>query len=1094
MNLTTLKLTFFVCCSILALNNVATAQIIPDNTLGAESSRVLPNGAIDKIDGGALRDKNLFHSFKEFNINNGQSVYFNNPSGIENILTRVTGGNASNILGTLGVDGAANLFLINPTGIVFGENARLDLGGSFVGTTANRLQFGEQGDFSATNPQAPGLLTVNPDALFFNQINQNAEIINSSFAPAGVDPAGFDAFGLRVPDGKNLLLVGGNVSIDGGGLNALGGRIELGGLTEAGSIGIESNEDNFSLSFPDGVQRGDISINNGSLVSVIGSGDSSIAANAKNLEILGGSQIASGIGSGLGTTNAQAGDITVDVTGQIKLAGTNSLIFNSVQPQAVGNAGNITINTGSLEVKDGAQINSFTSGQGNAGNITIQARDAVTFDGVDSNGFSSGSFADVFTGGIGNAGDINITAGSLYLTNGGIIRSSIFGKGDSGNISITAGDAISLDASSYILNNVQSIDAVGNAGKIDITTGSLSLTNGARINSFTRGQGNAGNITIQARDTVTFDGINSNGFSSGSFGDVLTGGVGNGAEINITAGSLSLTNGGIIRSSIFGKGDSGNISITAGDAISLDASSYILNNVQSIDAVGNAGKIDITTGSLSLTNGARINSFTRGQGNAGNITIQARDAVTFDGIDSNGFFSGSFADVLTGGVGNAGDINITAGSFKIINRAGIFANTLGKGNGGNITVEARDLVEILSDGNLESDVKEGAIGNSGNITIKTTNLIVRDSQIGPSVFGEGNAGNFKIIATDSVKLSGQRPKREDDTSNAGSVGFPGGLFAQIDLTGKGRGGNLTIETRHLSVSDGSKIQAATFGDGDAGNVFIRASEIDLFETEKPNFFSTGIFAGVQTDGRVEAGIIDPRDGRLPKGNGGNLTIEARKLSIRDGADVFVQTTGEGDAGKIFIRAKESVNVMGVSTGALETQRTSRITAAASERSTGNGGSLTIETPLLNVANGGFISSNSQGKGIAGDIDINSDIVRLNNGKIIAQTASKDGGNINFNFSQYLLLRNNSQISTTAGNQQFGGNGGNITIDSPFIVALPNENSDITANAFTGNGGNINITSQGILGIQPRSQLTPQSDITASSETGITKLRQKYIQV
>ncbi|MEM1392181.1 MAG: filamentous hemagglutinin N-terminal domain-containing protein [Cyanobacteria bacterium P01_H01_bin.150] len=969
MNLTTLKLTFFVCCSILALNNVATAQIIPDNTLGAESSRVLPNGAIDKIDGGALRDKNLFHSFKEFNINNGQSVYFNNPSGIENILTRVTGGNASNILGTLGVDGAANLFLINPTGIVFGENARLDLGGSFVGTTANRLQFGEQGDFSATNPQAPGLLTVNPDALFFNQINQNAEIINSSFAPAGVDPAGFDAFGLRVPDGKNLLLVGGNVSIDGGGLNALGGRIELGGLTEAGSIGIESNEDNFSLSFPDGVQRGDISINNGSLVSVIGSGDSSIAANAKNLEILGGSQIASGIGSGLGTTNAQAGDITVDVTGQIKLAGTNSLIFNSVQPQAVGNAGNITINTGSLEVKDGAQINSFTSGQGNAGNITIQARDAVTFDGVDSNGFSSGSFADVFTGGIGNAGDINITAGSLYLTNGGIIRSSIFGKGDSGNISITAGDAISLDASSYILNNVQSIDAVGNAGKIDITTGSLSLTNGARINSFTRGQGNAGNITIQARD-----------------------------------------------------------------------------------------------------------------------------AVTFDGIDSNGFFSGSFADVLTGGVGNAGDINITAGSFKIINRAGIFANTLGKGNGGNITVEARDLVEILSDGNLESDVKEGAIGNSGNITIKTTNLIVRDSQIGPSVFGEGNAGNFKIIATDSVKLSGQRPKREDDTSNAGSVGFPGGLFAQIDLTGKGRGGNLTIETRHLSVSDGSKIQAATFGDGDAGNVFIRASEIDLFETEKPNFFSTGIFAGVQTDGRVEAGIIDPRDGRLPKGNGGNLTIEARKLSIRDGADVFVQTTGEGDAGKIFIRAKESVNVMGVSTGALETQRTSRITAAASERSTGNGGSLTIETPLLNVANGGFISSNSQGKGIAGDIDINSDIVRLNNGKIIAQTASKDGGNINFNFSQYLLLRNNSQISTTAGNQQFGGNGGNITIDSPFIVALPNENSDITANAFTGNGGNINITSQGILGIQPRSQLTPQSDITASSETGITKLRQKYIQV
>ncbi|MEO0684200.1 MAG: filamentous hemagglutinin N-terminal domain-containing protein, partial [Cyanobacteria bacterium J06649_11] len=161
-NLLKLKLILLICGFLTVNNTPAIAQITPDNTLGAESSRVLPNGNIDKIiDGGALRDRNLFHSFQEFNINNRQSVYFSNPSGIENILTRVTGGNASNILGTLGVDGAANLFLINPKGIVFGENARLDVNGSFVGTTASGLQFGEQGNFSATNPQAPPLLTVN---------------------------------------------------------------------------------------------------------------------------------------------------------------------------------------------------------------------------------------------------------------------------------------------------------------------------------------------------------------------------------------------------------------------------------------------------------------------------------------------------------------------------------------------------------------------------------------------------------------------------------------------------------------------------------------------------------------------------------------------------------------------------------------------------------------------------------------------------------------------------------------------------------------------------------------------------------------------
>ena len=133
--------------------------------------------------------------------------------------------------GLIRANGTANLFLINPNGIVFGANASLNVGGSFVASTANALQFGLNGFFSATDKNIPSpLLTINPSALLFNQINQNAAIQNNSVAPAGKDPAGFNAFGLRVPDGKSLLLVGGNVSIDGGRLNANGGRVELGGL------------------------------------------------------------------------------------------------------------------------------------------------------------------------------------------------------------------------------------------------------------------------------------------------------------------------------------------------------------------------------------------------------------------------------------------------------------------------------------------------------------------------------------------------------------------------------------------------------------------------------------------------------------------------------------------------------------------------------------------------------------------------------------------------------------------------------------------------------------------------------------------------
>ena len=168
--------------------NCASAQIIPDSTLGNENSTVTSTGSVDSINGGATRGANLFRSFGEFNVGEGRSVYFTNPAGIENILSRVTGGNPSQILGKLGVLGNANLFLINPNGIIFGQNASLDVRGSFVGTTASAIGFGNQGFFSATNPSTPSLLTVNPSALLFNQIRA-ASIENNSVADAGLDPS-----------------------------------------------------------------------------------------------------------------------------------------------------------------------------------------------------------------------------------------------------------------------------------------------------------------------------------------------------------------------------------------------------------------------------------------------------------------------------------------------------------------------------------------------------------------------------------------------------------------------------------------------------------------------------------------------------------------------------------------------------------------------------------------------------------------------------------------------------------------------------------------------------------------------------------------
>ncbi|MFW5667432.1 MAG: filamentous hemagglutinin N-terminal domain-containing protein, partial [Coleofasciculus sp.] len=185
-------------------NEAVFAQVIPDDTLGAESSVVTPDVIreilSDRIDGGATRGANLFHSFLEFNIGEGRGVYFANPDGIENILSRVTGDNVSTILGRLGVLGEANLFLLNPNGILFGENASLDIEGSFVATTASGIELGEDGVFSATQPRSSRLLSVSPGALFYNAV----EAAGGKITNRG-----------NLTTGRNLTLDGENLDLQG---------------------------------------------------------------------------------------------------------------------------------------------------------------------------------------------------------------------------------------------------------------------------------------------------------------------------------------------------------------------------------------------------------------------------------------------------------------------------------------------------------------------------------------------------------------------------------------------------------------------------------------------------------------------------------------------------------------------------------------------------------------------------------------------------------------------------------------------------------------------------------------------------------------
>jgi filamentous hemagglutinin family protein len=505
----------------------ATAQIVPDNTLGNESSIVTPdtiNGIeSDRIDGGAIRNSNLFHSFQEFNINEGRGAYFSNPSGIDNIFTRVTGSNLSNIFGTLGVLGNANLFLLNPNGIVFGPNSRLDIGGSFIGSSADRILFDNGLEFSATNPQAVPLLTVNiPIGLNFR--DNPGTIINQSV-------------GLKVSQGQTLGLFGGNIELPGGNLTAPGGHIELGSITTAGTIGITSENNALRFSFPNEVSiiPGNISLNQATL-SVIDRNNGSITINAGNLDILESSRLIAGIQTSLGSTDSQSGDITLNATNQLTI--NNSVVGNQVGFEAVGNGGNVNINTGSLVLRDAGEVNTLTLGTGNAGIVSIQA-DSVTLTGnntaISSNVDipDSSDNPDSFnTRSVGNSGGVAINTGNLTLNNGAQIQSSTFGNGNAGGVTVQAEESVSLsDFNTAIFSNV-STSANGNSGGIQINGRSLSMTDGAQLQSTAFGNGNSEKVQITTQDSVNLSGTNTAIFSNA----LLSSGSGG---IEITGASLS---------------------------------------------------------------------------------------------------------------------------------------------------------------------------------------------------------------------------------------------------------------------------------------------------------------------------------------------------------------------------------------------------------------------------------------------------------------------------------------------------------------------------------------------------------------------------
>ncbi|GAA6616169.1 filamentous hemagglutinin N-terminal domain-containing protein [Scytonema sp. NUACC26] len=945
--------------TIILCANSSIAQITPDGTL-PNNSNVRLEGNTRIIEGGTTAGTNLFHSFQDFSVPTDSEAFFNNAQNIQTILTRVTGGSISNINGVIRANGTANLFLLNPNGVIFGPNARLEIGGSFLTTTANSFQFADNSFFSASSATNTPLLTVNvPIGLQYNSNPGKIQLQGSK---------------LQVNPGKTLAFLGGNVSLEGGNLSAVGGRVELGGLAATGTVGlnIDSNGNLLNLAFPPQVQRADVSLSNRSQVDVTASGGGSIAVNARNLDILGRSGLNAGIAQNSGSVNTNAGNINVDATETVTLT-QSSLIANQINSRATGTSGTINLVAGSLNLLSGSQLFTSTFGQGNAGNVNVNVRDAISVRGENPGISTSGIISAIGETGVGRGGDINITTGAMAVTNGAQLNAVTLNRGDAGNININARDTVSFDGAgnnynaSGLLSSV-ALTGVGNGGKVNITARSVSVTNGAQLNTLTKGRGNAGNVRIDVRDTVSFDGENIYGGGSGILSSVDTTGVGNGGEIDITTGSLSLTTGAQLNALTQGRGNAGNVKINARDRVFFDGinsfggASGILTSV-SQGATGTGGDINITTGSLLLTGGTQLNVLIKGRGNAGNVKIDARDSVSLVGTNINGGVSGAFSSVDETGVGNGGNIDITTGSLSLEGGAGLYVVTKNQGNAGKVSINARDTVLIEgvnSNGGssgIFSSVETTGVGKGGDIDVTTgTLLLTRGGGLFAVTKGKGNAGNANINARDRISFDG---------SNS-VYGGGSGIYSSVDLVeAVGNGGDINIATNSLSATNGGGLFASTSGQGDAGNVNINARDRVSFDGATSSGDSSGVFSD------VKSGAV---------GNGRNIQITARELFVTNDARLSATSAGNGSAGNLIARA----NFINLNRGTL-----------SSDTVAGEGSIELYARDVLLLRRGSNITTNARGENvIGGNININTNnLVGFEDSNIAANSVDFRGGNV-----------------------------------------------------------------------------------------------------
>jgi filamentous hemagglutinin family protein len=1176
--------------SILIISLSTNAEITTDGSLGSRAN--LPGtDYLIGADLGRQMGGNLFHSFKDFNLNSLESATFSGPNNVSNIISRVTGGNPSNIDGLIrSTIPNADMYFLNPYGIMFGPNARLDVQGSFHASTADYLRLGKGGRFDARNP-SDNLLTVAPIEAF-------------GFLTDTPSPITMRDSKLSVPESQSLSLIGGDLQIQGteafrdkktrdpvsdnaAVLASPSGHINLASVAMQNEvkitpIGLEFSHhtgQNGSITTENMVidvtgerggnlfiRAGDVKLTNTQIDSQTRGKRNGglIDIRVDNLEVTQGSELfTSTYDSGNATT------IHIHATGDVELSGMNhtkrastinSNTFSKLSD--AGDASEILIEARNLSFLEGAHVNSTTFGGGDGVRLTILASESIIFSGVDSSGWRIGGLTADGVGTVadaGNTGHLYLEAKNITFENGAGMQSGILGKANLGNVTIRASEKFTMTGQhkdktgSQLHSRVMDKSSGGQGGEFLIEAGELVMEDGARIFASTDGIGNGGNITIRVKGTLTMSNSiaqdSNTRIVSNSKGGERVETVGDGGTIIIQAGNLIMKEGANISSSAQAHknkfaGKAGEIHITVADQVLLSGfnpqskDSIVDTGIYAIsegigDNSSDAGKIILKAGSLTIEEGAVIRTSTNNNAQGGIIEIQVKDTVKIIGNTTplhqkqsiSGIYANSDSVDIQGG--HSGNITLQAKNLILTKNGTIATSSAGGGQAGSIIIDVNLLrldhsASITSSSHLpntyqfatlsERDNQMVILGDVVDVSDNSNGKIARYVNVGQNFLqvssidtvanltelyelskhydiqegdivevkdiGNGQSARFLYDYNDSFDLDhwtkvgvqfdvvlahiAELPR--NDWYDPDKVPYPSGTIVQVNDAGDGTTTQVIYSHISLPVS---------------GQIGIKAIRIKSFEM--PDITALNQLSQNTYLQKGDLAVVGGHT-RFIFADNQWIPFSGNTLSVADLREINnLIKTQTGNIAKIADKNGQSVDFIytgqhWISLNPLH--RTVQNFSELNQLSAKNGDFVKVKETGTNRQENFFYANNQWIKqikgGDAGTISMIAQDLSLMDDSEISTEAASAGGGITLKANDLVFLKN-SQITTSV--QEGIGNGGDLTVNSEFIIL---ENGKIITRANEGQGGNINITTTGIYTFPPESSST----IDASSKLGI----------